>query len=159
MAAAGYQQRLGERLRSIRTQQDLTLQQVEERSAGQWKAVVVGSYERGSRSISAAKLAELAGFYGVPVGEVLPRPAAAPRDEVEAERVVLDLVRLGERRAEPWLQPLARMATTVQVQRGDFNGRVLTLRGADVNALSVLTGVDREQLIEQLSGEGVLVGT
>src|ERR687890_717777 len=47
-----YQKRLGARLRAIRQQQGLTLQQVEEMSEGRWKAVVVGSYERGDRAVS-----------------------------------------------------------------------------------------------------------
>ena len=52
-----YAKSLGARLRSIRQQQGLSLQGVEEKSNGRWKAVVVGSYERGDRAISVAKLA------------------------------------------------------------------------------------------------------
>ena len=43
---------LGARLRSIRNQQGLSLAQVEARSGGVWKAVVVGAYERGDRAVS-----------------------------------------------------------------------------------------------------------
>src|SRR3954467_3899228 len=70
---------LGGRLRAIRTQQGLSLHGVEKKSQGRWKAVVVGSYERGDRAVTVQKLAELADFYGVPVSELLPdpRPAAA----------------------------------------------------------------------------------
>ena len=50
---------LGGRLRAIRQQQGLSLHAVEEKSGGRWKAVVVGSYERGDRAITVAKLAEL----------------------------------------------------------------------------------------------------
>ena len=39
---------------------------------GRWKAVVVGSYERGDRAVTVQRLAELAEFYGVPVYELLP---------------------------------------------------------------------------------------
>ena len=42
-----YAKALGARLRAIRTQQGLSLHGVEEKSQGRWKAVVVGSYERG----------------------------------------------------------------------------------------------------------------
>ena len=42
-----YAKTLGARLRAIRTQQGLSLHGVEEKSRGRWKAVVVGSYERG----------------------------------------------------------------------------------------------------------------
>ena len=67
-----YAKTLGARLRAIRTQQGLSLHGVEEKSRGRWKAVVVGSYERGDRSVTVQKLAELAEFYGVPVSELLP---------------------------------------------------------------------------------------
>lgn len=155
-----YQRRLGERLRSIRTQQDLTLQDVEERSGGRWKAVVVGSYERGDRAVSLAKLAELARFYGVPVAELLPEP---PQDEVEPSsaspppRVVLDLTAL-EQQLEPGLEPVSRYAHTIQLQRGDYNGRILTLRGTDLNSLAVLYGVTTEELIDRLRRTGLLAG-
>jgi transcriptional regulator with XRE-family HTH domain len=47
-----YAKTLGARLRAIRTQQGLSLHGVEEKSRGRWKAVVVGSYERGDRSVT-----------------------------------------------------------------------------------------------------------
>ena len=72
-----YAKTLGARLRAIRTQQGLSLHGVEEKSRGRWKAVVVGSYERGDRSVTVQKLAELAEFYGVPVSELLPGDASA----------------------------------------------------------------------------------
>ena len=68
---------LGARLRAIRTQQGLSLHGVEEKSDGRWKAVVVGSYERGDRAVTVQRLAELADFYGVPVAELLPDPGRA----------------------------------------------------------------------------------
>ena len=67
-----YAKALGARLRAIRQQQGLSLHGVEEKSNEKWKAVVVGSYERGDRAVTVHKLAELADFYGVPVSELLP---------------------------------------------------------------------------------------
>jgi transcriptional regulator with XRE-family HTH domain len=81
---AGYAQRLGARLRQVRQAQGLSLFGVEEKSDGRWKAVVVGSYERGDRAVTVARLAELAAFYGVPTGTLLPEQSPA---EVAAERV------------------------------------------------------------------------
>ena len=74
--ATEYAKALGNRLRAIRQQQGLSLQRVEEKSGGKWKAVVVGSYERGDRAVTVAKLAQLADFYGVPVSVLLPGVAA-----------------------------------------------------------------------------------
>ena len=71
-ASREYAKALGARLRAIRAQQHLSLHGVERKSGGRWKAVVVGSYERGDRAVSVQRLAELAGFYGVPVSELLP---------------------------------------------------------------------------------------
>lgn len=160
MSNTDYQRRLGERLRAIRAQQDMTLQQVEERSQGRWKAVVIGAYERGDRAISAAKLAELAAFYGVPVSELLPEPSGAVAAAAEpraSRKVVLDLEKLTAEGLNPALRPISRYAMTIQLQRGDYNGRVLTLRSDDVRALAVVLGVTAEELVERLSGEGVLV--
>ena len=56
----------------MRNQQGLSLQGVEAKSAGRWKAVVVGSYERGDRAVTVQRLAELAEFYGVPAGRAAP---------------------------------------------------------------------------------------
>lgn len=161
MNKTDYQRRLGERLRAIRTQQELTLQQVEERSEGQWKAVVIGAYERGDRAISAAKLAELARFYGVPVAELLPEPEYDQYAAGEGERtrkVVLDLTRLSEE-DNPALRPISRYAATIQLQRGDYNGRVLTLRNDDVRALAVVLGLSTEDFIDRLQNEGILLGS
>jgi len=69
---ADYVKVLGARLRDVRQREGLSLQRVEQRSGGRWKAVVVGSYERGDRAVTAQKLAALARFYGVPMSELVP---------------------------------------------------------------------------------------
>ena len=110
-----YQERLGQRLRDIRNQQGMTLQEVEDASEGKWKAVVIGAYERGDRAISATKLADLASFYGVPVAELLPEPAPrAPQGgngEGRSAPVMLDLNRLTSEEMSPQLKPISRYAT------------------------------------------------
>lgn len=157
MIASDYQQRLGGRLRAIRQQQGLTLQQVEEMSEGKWKAVVVGSYERGDRAVSVARLAELSEFYNVPVSQLLPKEELPGSDGHPADRakVMLDLRRLA-RHEDPELKPLNRYAHTIQMQRGDFNGSVLTIRGEDLRALSVVYGKLPADLIDHLGDQGLL---
>jgi transcriptional regulator with XRE-family HTH domain len=142
---ADYAKALGARLRAIRTQQGLSLQRVEQRSHGVWKAVVVGSYERGDRAVTVARLAELADFYGVPIAELL--PGAAPEMELSGstapDRIVIDLERLAKVPAER-AGSLSRYISTIQRRRGDYNGRVLTLRRSDLDTLALIydTGVD-----------------
>ncbi len=155
-----YQRRLGGRLRAIRQQQGLTLQQVEEMSDGKWKAVVVGSYERGDRAVSVAKLHELAEFYNVPVSELLPKEDVPTTMAGGAPtRIMLDLRKLSRTDLDPDLRPVSRFAHTIQLQRGDFNGSVLTIRGEDLRALSVIYGTDPQDLVIRLEDEGVLAQT
>jgi transcriptional regulator with XRE-family HTH domain len=71
-ARSAYEVALGTRLRAFRAARGLSLAGVEERSGGRWKAVAVGSYERGDRSVTVVKLAGLAEFYGIPVADMLP---------------------------------------------------------------------------------------
>jgi hypothetical protein len=130
---------------------------VEELSSGRWKAVVVGSYERGDRAVSVAKLAELSEFYNVPVSELLPKEdVTAISMATGPTRIMLDLRRLSQPDLDPDLLPISRFAHTIQLQRGDFNGSVLTIRGEDLRALSVIYGTDPEELVLRLEDEGVL---
>ncbi len=157
MTDSDYQRRLGARLRAIRQQQGLTLHQVEEQSEGKWKAVVVGSYERGDRAVSVAKLAELGEFYGVPVSELLPKEdVQAAQGEPMPPKVMLDLRKLSRADLDPELAPVSRFAHTIQLQRGDFNGNVLTIRGEDLRAMSVMFGTEPSELIVRLESEGIL---
>ena len=64
---------VGERLRSIRKQKNLSLSDVELQSREQFKASVLGAYERGERAISVPRLEKLAKFYGVTIDQLLPR--------------------------------------------------------------------------------------
>ena len=150
-----YAKALGARLRAIRTQQGLSLHGVEEKSQGRWKAVVVGSYERGDRAVTVQRLSELADFYGVPVGELLPEghPSAAANEP--AARIIIDLEQLSQVPADK-AAPLARYAATIQSQRGDYNGRVLSIRQEDLRSLAVIYDASPSALTEQLIGWGVL---
>jgi transcriptional regulator with XRE-family HTH domain len=152
---------LGARLRSIRNQQGLSLAQVEARSGGVWKAVVVGAYERGDRAVSLQRLADLASFYGVPLADLLPRDtsdddrtADARRAGGDPDRITLDLPRLDPR--DPRLAPVARFASYVRRRRGDHNGRMLTLRGGDLDTIAFAMGREPDLLLIDLQQAGVV---
>ena len=149
-----YAKALGARLRAIRTQQGLSLQGVEAKSRGRWKAVVVGSYERGDRAVTVQRLSELADFYGVPVNELLPEGHTGGAAE-PASRIVIDLEQLSSVPAEK-AAPLARYAATIQSQRGDYNGRVLSIRYEDLRSLAIIYDASPSLLTEELIGWGVL---
>ena len=150
-----YAKALGARLRAIRTQQGLSLHGVEEKSQGRWKAVVVGSYERGDRAVTVQRLSELAEFYGVPVAELLPEGASVVAALEPTARIILDLEQLQQVPADQ-AAPLARYAATIQSQRGDYNGRVLSIRHEDLRSLAVIYDASPGALTEQLIGWGVL---
>jgi transcriptional regulator with XRE-family HTH domain len=151
-----YAHALGRQLRAVRSERRLSLAAVERESGGRWKAVVVGSYERGDRAVSVARLAELAGFYGVPVSELLPRADGAADRPVS--HVVLDLHTLLSAPADE-VATLIRYAQSIQRRRRDYGNQVLSLRGADLRALAMMFGISVEQLIEKLLGWGVLAAS
>jgi transcriptional regulator with XRE-family HTH domain len=74
---------LGQRLRAARRQRGWSLGEVENQTEGEFKASVVGAYERGERAISVQRFARLADVYGIPPGDLLPADLT--------EGVVLDL--------------------------------------------------------------------
>ena len=83
----GYSRKVGERLRAIRRQKRLSLQEVEANSEQEFKASVLGAYERGERAISVPRLRKLAAFYNVPVDQLLP-VEGAPDFGVEVDEVI-----------------------------------------------------------------------
>ena len=149
-----YAKSVGALLRRVRVQKGLSLQDVQQASRGRWKAAVVGAYERGDRNVTVARLAQLAGFYGVPLTQLLP-PDGAQRKAEARPRVVLDLEGL-ERIPEAERTSVERFASAIQLQRGDFNGRVLTVRETDLLALALLLEVSAEETARKLSEWGVL---
>jgi transcriptional regulator with XRE-family HTH domain len=153
-ATSGTGRRLGDRLRRVRQQQGMSLLDVEETSGGQFKASVLGAYERGERSVSVARLHELADFYRVPMVELLPVPSAPPTDADDRPRVVIDLAALEREREHA--PALARYAATIQARRGDYNGRVLTVRRADLDTLAAVLDEVPGPLRARLHEMGVL---
>ena len=139
-----YSRKVGDRLRAIRRQKRLSLQDVEAASGQEFKASVLGAYERGERAISVPRLQRLARFYSVPVDQLLPGdegPAFVdPRAAGTPESVTIDLRRL-EAVGGAEADMLTRYLTMIQVQRQDFNGRMLTIRRDDLRAIACILGV------------------
>jgi transcriptional regulator with XRE-family HTH domain len=171
-ATGAYAGKVGTRLRAIRRQKRLSLQDVEAASGQEFKASVLGAYERGERAISVPRLQRLARFYRVPVDQLLPgddgpdfgpRPGdgdlvidlTAPRGLRHEGSVKLDLTAM-ERTEGTEAEMLSRYLRMIQVQRGDFNGRVLTVRRDDLRAIACILDVTPDLAIDRLEGLGVL---
>jgi transcriptional regulator with XRE-family HTH domain len=136
---ASYNDRVGERLRSIRRQRGFSLQDVQRVSEGEFKAAVLGAYERGERSLSVPRLHRLAEYYGVPVVQLLPPEPAVVTSDVDEGKVTIDLTRV-DLLEGPTGEILERFLASIQVERQDFNGKVLTVRSDDLRLLSRLIG-------------------
>ena len=153
-----YRRQVGERIRQIRRQKRLSLQDVEARSESEFKASVLGAYERGERAISVPRLQRMARFYDVPVDQLLPVGDDDPGvsgDGAVPQKVVIDLVKLREAEG-PEAQMVTRYMTIIQVKRQDFNGRVLTIRRDDLQALAAILGAGVEETIPRLDELGLL---
>jgi len=151
---------IGERLRAIRRQKGLSLHDVEARSEQEFKASVLGAYERGERAISVPRMLRLAEIYDVPSDQLLPRDLELEIDLTRAgageaaQNFAIDLVRLGSV-DDPEAQVLARFAHTIQLQRQDFNGRMLTLRRDDLRVLAAVLGRTTDELGTKLDRLGL----
>lgn len=159
--AATYAQRVGERLRAIRLQKGLSLHDVEQASSKEFKASVLGAYERGERSISVPRLQRLAIFYGVPVDQLLPRMAGTEivldgpaATTIEGMRI--DLQRLKDVPG-PEAEVLTRYLNMIQMARGDFNGKVLTVRDIDIRALAAVFDLTAEALTARFDDLGIRI--
>jgi transcriptional regulator with XRE-family HTH domain len=142
---------VGRRLRALRKAKGMSLDDVERASSGRWSASAIGAYERGFRTLSLPRLHELAAFYDVPVSVLLgqqDQPAERPR------KLVLDLEALS---SVPEAAAIQRFARSIVLERGDFNGRVLSIRRDDLRAICALLQVDTPQAIAQLEAWGALV--
>jgi len=163
--ALTYARRVGQRLRAIRRQKRLSLQEVESASTQEFKASVLGAYERGERVISVPRLHRLADFYHVPVDQLLPRDAEAQSEPADSSvevidtrlppgvwptKVTFDLARFQAVDGDPELEMVYRYLSSIQVRRQDFNGRVLTIRADDIRAIAGLFGTDADALLRRL---------
>ena len=156
---SAFSQQVGDRLRVIRKQKRLSLQEVEAQSALEFKASVLGAYERGERSLSVPRLDRLSQFYNVPIEQMLPREVtgaeAAAIDSPINKKLAIDVSKLLQLSGSPF-EMLARYLRPIQVQRQDFNGRVITVRGDDTRAIAAMLDVPVDQVADRLAALDLL---
>jgi len=133
--ADAFNKALGERIRATRRVCALSLVDVESLSGGEFKASVVGAYERGERALSVARLAGLAELYGVEVSTLIPPEGLDGIDD----DVVIDIEAL-ESSAEGESALLDDFLAAIQQMRGASSE--LAVRKSDLKLLSVLLSAD-----------------
>jgi transcriptional regulator with XRE-family HTH domain len=149
-APTAYSIAVGERLRAIRKQKRLSLHDVEDRSSQEFKASVLGAYERGERALSLPRLDRLAAFYEVPVGQLLPQDGRATTPTgAGRQKLAIDIAKLSQLSGAPF-EMLTRFLRMIQVQRQDFNGRVLTIRSDDHRAIAAMLDIPVDQVAARL---------
>jgi transcriptional regulator with XRE-family HTH domain len=157
--SAAFNRRVGELLREVRKQRRLSLQEVEAQSDEEFKASVVGAYERGERALSLPRLDRLADFYEVPIGRLLPgmrdRATAADDAPRELTRLTIDLVALAGLDGERF-ETLRRFLRSVQIERRDFRGHQIAVRDTDRPAIAAALDVPVEELDDRLALHGLI---
>jgi len=151
-----YNDLVGARLRTIRKQRGLSLQDVQRLSSGEFKAAVVGAYERGERSLSLPRLHRLAAFFQVPITQFLPQEESGERNlaSIPAGGITIDLDVI-ERLTGTEAEIFDRFLRAIQMMRQDFNGRVLTIRRDDLRMLALLLDQSEEAFAERLAELGL----
>lgn len=127
---------LGGRLRAARRQRGWSLSDVENVTDGEFKASVVGAYERGERAMSVHRLVRVAEVYGVATADLL--PITSPSDE----RIV-DLTKLEASDGDV----ADRYVAAIQLLRTGADSSAI--RSADRVVLASLLEVEGSRLAER----------
>jgi transcriptional regulator with XRE-family HTH domain len=150
---------VGSRLRSIRRSRSLSLNEVESLSHGSLKAVVLGSYERGSRNLTIKRAIEIAKIYNIPVAEIVSEKA--PSVTTSVPRLMLDiraLQRIGHAESERERHfLLSQLLRRILEDRQDWNGEIITLRESDLGIISLLLTMEKAEILEWLATSGILL--
>jgi hypothetical protein len=81
-----------------------------------------------------------------------------PAADGEAEarkKLAVDLLKLSQLSGQPF-EMLTRFLKMIQVQRQDFNGKVITVRGDDTRAISAMLDVPVDQVGQRLDALDLL---
>jgi transcriptional regulator with XRE-family HTH domain len=145
---------IGRRMRAARKKRGWTI--AEMAAIGKIKAVVIGSYERGSRNMPISRLGEVARILGVDVGYLLGQPIGR---QDSALVLTLDLRAISRPSfTNPIrLELLVTYCAGIVKKRSDWNGEVLSIRESDLLNLSFAMGIEQADLLQWLTGENYLL--
>lgn len=135
----GFNLALGGRLRAARRHRRLSLTDVESLSGEEFKASVLGAYERGERSLSVQRLVRLAALYEIPVAQLLPSDVDLDLDAASATIDLEKIAQEGSAVADRFLSSIQLM------RRSDPSG--MAVRRSDMAILtSMLEAVGAEEV-------------
>lgn len=106
----------------------------------------IGAWERGDRALSVDRLPALAAAYGVTVAALLGEETRA-----ETSHVVLDLAAISfaavELPDDTDFQSLHRWVDAVRRQRGDWGGKVLSIRDDDLTHVALILDIAPSEVL------------
>lgn len=146
---------IAHRIRSLRKERGWSLAEIERLSRGKIKAIVLGSYERGDRTLSIKRAIELADFFGVPLTHLLAPEIPSPQ---RSAALIIDIRRLkalsgmDDQRLRLLTSYIARLVNL----RRDWNGELLSLRESDLPILGLLLGNTEIEVIRWLEKNRLL---
>lgn len=132
---------LGSKIRRARRARGWSLIDVEDVTEGEFKASVLGAYERGERTLSVSRLSRLAELYEVNVSDLIPTMRSMPSDEV-----IIDLVATEDLEGERG-KVIDQYLTAIRLMRaGSSIGT--SVRRSDLRVLAALIASDDRESIE-----------
>jgi transcriptional regulator with XRE-family HTH domain len=145
---------IGQRIRAARKNRGWTIADMA--TAGKMNAVVIGSYERGSRNMPLSRLGEIASTLGVDVSYLLGQPI---NHSVNPSSSTIDLRALSRKSAThpDWQSVLVKYCAGIVKMRNDWNGEVLSIRQNDLINLGFSIGINQPELVNWLSTENYLL--
>lgn len=153
-----YAELVGDKLRKMRQERGMSLQEVCSLSGGSFVVSTLSAYERGKRSLSLERLHELAGLYGQSPNSLLDvdnqpdlQRSIAGNTPLRIRLESLAGLSLEERR------PLETYLEFLRQLRNDPARDMLTIRKEDLVYLSSLYGVRPQALKDYFEKEGVLL--
>jgi transcriptional regulator with XRE-family HTH domain len=153
-----YVERVGDKLRRLRQDRSLSLQEVCDRSGGSFVVSTLSAYERGKRSLSLERLYELAGIYGQPPTAILDVEDDSDIQRGLSRNAPLRIRLDSLKRLSPEeRRPLEQYLGFLRQLRNDPSVEMLTIRKDDLSYLSGLYGVRPQALKEYLEREGILL--
>jgi transcriptional regulator with XRE-family HTH domain len=145
------------RIRQLRREKGFTLLECEIRSGGRIRAVVLGAYERGDRSMSLKKVIEIAELFDVPLAHLIATDLHPEKSRIVGIRHIYDLRALRTLASSEQKILLSRYLSRIAEQRGDWAGEVISIRQTDVEAIARLVDSDQINFQEWVDTQKILL--
>jgi transcriptional regulator with XRE-family HTH domain len=151
-----YVELVGEKLRRLRLDRGMSLQEVCDRSGGSFVVSTLSAYERGKRSLSLERLLELAEIYGLSPTSLLEVEQDGERNELSRNAPLRIHMSKLDRLTDDERRPLENYLAFLRNLRNDPSRDILTIRKDDLAYLSGLYGMRPQLLKERLEAEGII---